>query len=130
MHRTLRPGAVIFSGDKERLATFYQAMTGLHVQVSDESVTVLASDCFELVIHALPGEPTGSAAAPRTDVHVKPFFPVASLSDARTEAASLGGALAPAHQEWAARGFRACEAVDPDGNVIQFREATRGATDG
>jgi hypothetical protein len=25
-------------------------------------------------------------------------------------------------KEWSARGFRACETVDPEGNVIQFRE--------
>lgn len=50
-----RPGAVIFTGDKERLTRFYQAMTDLPMRVSDDIVTVLASDHFELVIHALPG---------------------------------------------------------------------------
>jgi len=122
MQRNIRPGAVIFTGDKERLAAFYLAMTGLPIRASDESVTVLASEHFELVIHALPGEPLGHPSAARRDVYVKPFFPVASLAEAREKAASVGGSLRPAHEEWEARGFRACEAVDPDGNVIQFRQ--------
>ena len=45
-----------------------------------------------------------------------------SLSEAREKAAALGGQLRAAEEEWTARGFRACEAIDPDGNVIQFRE--------
>ena len=122
MQQNSRPGAVIFTGDHERLTRFYQAMTGWPVRINDDSVTVLASDYFELVIHALPGEPPGDASAVREDVYLKPFFPVASLAEARKKAESLGGSLRPPHEEWTARGFRACEAVDPDGNVIQFRE--------
>lgn len=126
MTRGARSGTVIFTGDKERLARFYEAMTGLAVRSSDRDVTVLSSDEFELVIHALPGEPpVGQPAPPRQDVYIKPFFPVPSLSDAREKAAALGGQLRPRHEEWEARGFRACEATDPDGNVIQFREAAR-----
>jgi|SRR5690606_4970568 len=124
MQEPTRSGVVIFTGDKERLTRFYQAMTDLPVRVNDASVTALASEYFELVIHALPGEPPGRPSAPREDVYLKPFFPVASLAEARQKAMSLGGSLRPAHEEWEGRGFRACEAVDPDGNVIQFRENT------
>ena len=122
MQQSGRPGAVIFTGDKDRLAAFYQAVTGLPVRESDESITVLATEHFELVIHALAGEPRGRASAAREEAYVKPFFPVVSLAEARRMAESLGGKLRPAHEEWEAREFRACEAVDPDGNVIQFRE--------
>lgn len=124
MATSTRPGVVIFTGGKERLARFYEAMTGLAVLSSDRDTTVLASGEFELVIHALPGEASvGQPPLVRKDVYIKPFFPVRSLSEARERAAALGGQLRPASEEWAARGFRACEAVDPDGNVIQFREA-------
>ena len=58
----------------------------------------------------------------REDSYIKPFFPVNSLSEARERAVALGGQLRPPNEEWEARGFRACEAIDPDGNVIQFRE--------
>lgn len=117
-----RPGVVLFTGQQERLAQFYEALTDLPVHVSEGSVTVLATDDFELVIHALPGEPLGQVSDPRNDAYVKPFFPVHSLSEARERAAALGGMLSPAAEEWEARGFRACEGIDPDGNRIQFRQ--------
>jgi len=126
MVSNIRPGAVIFTGNHKRLANFYEAMTGLTASFTDDQVTVLRSDSFELVIHALPNEANESAANQppqvREDGYIKPFFPVPSLSEARERAAALGGRLRPVEQEWTARGFRACEAIDPDGNVIQFRE--------
>jgi predicted enzyme related to lactoylglutathione lyase len=93
------------------------------VRFEDEGITVLRSETFELVIHSLQGEPALShPPRVREDSYIKPFFPVASLSEARERAAALGGRLRPQNEEWTARGFRACEAIDPDGNVIQFRE--------
>lgn len=133
MRQSIRPGTVIFTGDKNRLVRFYEPMTGLKVRVDDGDVTVLASDEFELVIHALRSESQVQASRPRDDAYVKPFFPVKSLSEARECAAALGGQLSPATEEWEARGFRACEAIDPDGNRIQFREIApqqRHAPDG
>ena len=118
-----RPGAVFFTGDHKRLAKFYEAVTGLPVRFADEGITVLGSETFELVIHALPNEPAVSdPPRVREDTYIKPFFPVKSLAETREKAAELGGKLRPQSEEWEARGFRACEAVDPDGNVIQFRE--------
>ena len=125
MASNIKPGAVIFTGNHKRLAKFYEAMTGLAVRFTDDSITVLGSDAFELVIHSLPAEPDVSEPpAAREDSYIKPFFPVASLSEVRERAAALGGQLRPRSEEWEARGFRACEATDPDGNVIQFREDT------
>lgn len=125
MTRNVRPGAVIFTGQHERLAKFYEDMTGLPVCIKDDDHTVLASDSFELVIHSLRGEPAvDKPLVARENSYVKPFFPVTSLSAARERALALGGQLRPQSQEWVARGFRACEAIDPDGNVIQFREDT------
>ncbi len=119
----IKPGAVIFTGNYKRLAKFYEAMTGLAVRFTDDNITVLGSDTFELVIHSLPAEPDVSEPpVARKDSYIKPFFPVTSLSEARERAAALGGQLSPRNEEWEARGFRACEATDPDGNVIQFRE--------
>jgi predicted enzyme related to lactoylglutathione lyase len=119
----IKPGAVIFTGDHKRLAKFYEAVTGLSVRFTDEQITVLGSDTFELVIHSLPGEPPVSdPPRVREDSYIKPFFPVKSLSETREKAVALGGQLRPANEEWEARGFRACEAIDPDCNVIQFRE--------
>jgi predicted enzyme related to lactoylglutathione lyase len=123
MTTNIRPGTVIFTGDHRRLAKFYEAVTGLTVRFTDGSITVLGSENFELVIHSLPSEPPVSGPPHvREDSYIKPFFPVKSLSETRVKAAAFGGQLRPASEEWTARGFRACEAIDPDGNVIQFRE--------
>jgi len=122
MATTARLGLVIFTGDKERLAQFYEAVTGLHIASQNDDITVLAAESFELVIHTLRGESVSQAALPGREAYMKPFFSVTSLSEARKLAAAFGGQVSPASEEWAARGFRACEAIDPDGNPIQFRE--------
>jgi predicted enzyme related to lactoylglutathione lyase len=119
----IKPGAVIFTGDHKRLAKFYEAVTGLTVTFADDGIAVLGSDSFELVIHSLKNEPAVTEPPPvREDSYIKPFFPVPSLAGVREKAAAAGGHLRPANEEWSARGFRACEGIDPDGNVIQFRE--------
>ena len=123
MSTNVKPGVVLFTADHKRLANFYEAMTGLTRCFTDDNITVLASKTFELVIHSLPGESAVSnPPLPREDSYIKPFFPVTSLSEARAKAAALGGELRPQKEEWVGRGFRACEAIDPDGNRIQFRE--------
>ncbi|HVZ19622.1 MAG TPA: hypothetical protein VG871_01095, partial [Vicinamibacterales bacterium] len=53
---------------------------------------------------------------------VKVCLPVGSIRTARAKAASLGGRLGPKSKEWSARGFRACDGNDPEGNVFQVRE--------
>ena len=119
----IRPGAVIFTGDPRRLANFYETVAGLTLSYEDDQITLLRSESFELVIHALPREPSAvEPVAAREDCYIKPFFPVTSLAETRKRAAEMGGRLRPENEEWVARGFRACEAIDPDGNVIQFRE--------
>jgi hypothetical protein len=123
MATNVRPGAVIFTRDKDRLTKFYKAMTELPERFADDQVTVLASDSFELVIHSISkGPAAGKPPIDREDTYVKPFFPVPSLSEARDKAVALGGKLKPQNEEWEWRGFRACDAIDPDGNVVQFRE--------
>lgn len=89
-------GPVIFTGEKDRLTRFYEAMTGLDVRFADSSVTVLASDSIELVIHALENEPPADdPPSIRADAHVKPFFPVTSPTKARERAVTLGDRLRP-----------------------------------
>ncbi len=44
------------------------------------------------------------------------------IEDARKQAAALGGQVGPKAREWQARGFRACDGFDPEGNVFQVRE--------
>jgi len=126
MAMRIKPGAVVFAHDFQRLARFYSGIAGLETILADASHAVLASGDLELVLHALSGESLPDAPpVAREDTYVKLFFPVASLAAARERAAKLGGRLLPADREWTARGFRACDGVDPEGNVFQLRELAR-----
>jgi len=40
-------------------------------------------------------------------------------------ASALGGTMEPRDKEWSFNGVSVCDAVDPEGNVIQFRESVR-----
>lgn len=123
-------GAVIFAADVDRVARFYEAlllMSPVHVA---PGLRVIASEKTELVIHQVsppvsPSAPGAAADAPppaRDDAAIKPFFVVRSLAAARAMAPQLGGYLYPQEREFTARRFRACNACDPEGNVVQFRE--------
>jgi len=106
---------------------FYQALASMALLHEDDVHAVLEVEGFQLVIHALKGAPD-AAAAPggqpyvREDTYIKVCLPVESIAAARTTAAMLGGAIRPATNEWEARGFRACDGHDPEGNVLQVRQ--------
>ncbi|MFN9798100.1 MAG: hypothetical protein ACK57A_17700 [Gemmatimonas sp.] len=123
----MNSGAVIFAANVDRVARFYEVlllMSPVHVETG---LRVIASDRTELVIHqvpphVLPPVPEGTAPAPREDTAITPFFVVPSLAAAREMAPPLGGYVFPREREFSARRFRACNACDPEGNVVQFRE--------
>lgn len=121
-------GLVIFAKDVPRVAAFYEGVAGLARAAGDADHVVLRSATLELVVHGIPariarGIVIDTPPALREDSAMKPFFPVPSLAQARVQAAALGGGLLPARREWEARGFRACDGHDPEGNVLQLREA-------
>lgn len=120
-------GAVLFAKDLPRVARFYERLLSMTVAHAEADHVVLESPGCQLVIHAIP-EPIArsieiaSPPARREETPIKLFFQVASLAVARTAADTLGGALNPPQREWEARGFRACDGHDPEGNVLQLRE--------
>ena len=121
-------GAVIFAKDIRRVAAFYEHLCALAVVDAHSDHIVLESDAVQLVIHGIPpwiAKDIHIARPPavREETPIKLFFPVASLAEARALAAQWGGQLLPAGREWEARGFRACDGHDPEGNVVQFRQA-------
>ena len=122
-----KPGAVIFAKNIERIAKFYEGVALLAVVHAEPDHVVLESDAIQLVIHGIPKAIADSITitqppAVREDTPIKLFFPVPSLADARARAAALGGHLNPSQKEWQARGFRACDGHDPEGNVVQLRQ--------
>jgi predicted enzyme related to lactoylglutathione lyase len=119
------PSAVVFAADVGRLSDFYRRVAAMTVVHADLDHVVLELQGFQLVVHHLAGEPsapTGRVSV-REDSYIKVCLPVASLSEARGTANALGGAVQTADHEWQARGFRACDGHDPEGNVFQVRES-------
>jgi predicted enzyme related to lactoylglutathione lyase len=120
-------GAVVFAKNIARVAKFYEEMMSMSVVHADGDHVVLESACVQLVVHGIPKRiaDTIEIADPpeiREQTPIKLFFPVPSLAEARTKAPPLGGKVGPRSKEWEARGFRACDGHDPEGNVLQFRE--------
>ncbi len=122
-----KSGAVIFAKDLPRLAKFYAGAAGLSIVLTERKLIVLESPSQHLVLHGLPAGVAraiklSSPPQWRTNTAVKLVFAVASIARVRAEVAALGGELNPKQKEFVARGFRACDGCDPEGNVIQFRE--------
>lgn len=123
------PSAVLFVADVRHVADFYRELFAMNRIDGDADHEVLQLQGFQLVIHRLRGERDPSKDAEgkvivREDSYTKLCLPVLSIDAARTRAEALGGFVKPAAHEWEARGFRACDGHDPEGNVIQAREST------
>lgn len=123
-----KSGAVLFGKDLPRLARFYVGVAGFSVVLPEAEVIVLESENLQLVLHGLPAAVAktltiSTPPALRINNAVKLVFAVESLARARADAPELGGGVGAKNKEFQARGFRACDGYDPEGNVVQFREA-------
>ena len=127
MNASPLPSVVLFVANVDRVASFYKAVASMQLVSGDGDHSVLEIDGFQLVVHQLNGEPepghdTQGRVQIREDSYSKICLPVQSINSARSQAASFGGSIKPVQYEWQARGFRACDGHDPEGNVIQVRE--------
>ncbi len=123
-----KPSAVVFAKDVARVAGFYQQVAGLTEVLRDKDHVVLDDAGYQLVIHGIPkkiaaGIQITSPPRVREGTPIKVCLPVLSIEQARQHAAALGGQVGAKSREWEARGFRACDGYDPEGNVFQLREA-------
>ena len=128
MSQAFTAGAIVYAKDIARLSQFYAAVTGMEIvhQVGDH--VVLESDSHELVVVAIPAATAAriTIATPperRANTAFKLSFLVDSLEQARQAARAAGGELDPPAKEWDFQGLRVCDGCDPEGNVIQLREA-------
>lgn len=122
-----RAGLFIYAKDLGRLAAFYSLMASMDTLHQTDELAVLQSPDIQLLIHQIPptiavGITISSPPERREDTALKFFFTVPSLSEARTRAASLGGAVFI--EQWQGPGFVVCNACDPEGNIFQVRELT------
>jgi hypothetical protein len=135
MSNIRKSGAVLFAKDPERVARFYEVLAGMQVTHAGKDIIVLESPGSRLMVHPVPPKiaRTIDITVPpkrRTNATVKLVFAVKSIAAARAGAPALGGELNAAEKMFEARGFRACDGHDPEGNVIQFQEdAGKGGVD-
>lgn len=128
MNARPKPSAVIFAKDVDALARFYRETAEMTEVHRDKDHVVLNEEGFQIVVHGIPKQiaATIEITSPpevREDTPIKICLPVSSIEQARTTAAALGGKVGPKTKEWTARGFRACDGYDPEGNVFQVRES-------
>ncbi|MBK7594772.1 MAG: hypothetical protein IPP98_04125 [Gemmatimonadetes bacterium] len=127
MSEGLRAGAVLYSKDMALVASFYAAILGLTLAEHDEEHVRLESPGFQLVVRTMPNHIAARihiAAPPvrRADAAVKLVFFVPSIAKVRTAAETHGGLLNGIEKEWLYNGVKVCDGIDPEGNVLQFRE--------
>jgi catechol 2,3-dioxygenase-like lactoylglutathione lyase family enzyme len=118
---------VLFAKSLDRVAHFYSAVLGMVEANRDADHILLESPGFQLVVHRIPGAgaPTAEIAAPparRATAPFKPVFFVPSVANVRAVAEAHGGVMEPTDKEWSFNGVTVCDGLDPEGNVIQFRE--------
>ena len=126
-----KPSAVIFAKDVRALARFYREVAAMAEVHGDDDHIVLDEPGFQMVIHGIPrriAEAINITTPPeiRDETPIKICLPVSSIEHARATATALGGRIGPKAKEWSARGFRACDGHDPEGNVFQVRESAAG----
>ena len=127
-------GAIVYAKDIHQLARFYAAVADMEVMHEVDDHIVLESETHELVIVAIPAATAArivitSPPARRENTAFKLSFAVASLAEARAAAKAAGGELNPSEKEWEFQGLRVCDGCDPEGNMIQLREAPEDAAD-
>ena len=120
-------GAILYAMDVERVSRFYARCCGLEVAHSEDDHVVLASPAFQLVIHAIPASiaasiPIATPPVRRIDTPIKLFFHIDSIDAIRGAAVHLGGEINRSGREWRLQGDKVCDGIDPEGNVVQFRE--------
>jgi predicted enzyme related to lactoylglutathione lyase len=124
----LQQGLVVFAKNKKRVSAFYQQTLGLSVEESDTSHDLLRGQGYEVVVHSIPrkyaaGISISNPPEPRQGTPFKPTFVVPSLAAVRIAAEATGGHLKPEAGAWHFRGHVVLDGWDPEGNIVQFKQA-------
>jgi predicted enzyme related to lactoylglutathione lyase len=127
----IRQSVVIFARNKRRVSAFYRQTLGLVAAEEASSHDLLQGPGIEIVIHAIPRKFAASIVITkppqvREDTPIKPVFWVPDLSAVRNAAESTGGFLKPIEAAWLIRGATVLDGWDPEGNVLQFKQAAAG----
>jgi len=122
-----RTGTVLYAKNVDRVVAFYSAVLGLQIRGGDDTYVVLESPGFQLVVLRIPDHIASSIVITvpptrRANAAIKPVFFVPSIAAVRATAEACGGVLNSTEEEWFFQGFTVCDGLDPEGNVVQFRE--------
>ncbi len=122
-----RAGLFIYAKDLRRVARFHEVICGMVRLHETSEILVLESPDIQLVVHQIPPHiastiEVSSPAQRREATALKFFFTVPSIAAVREVAPGVGGEVDT--QQWTASGFIACNASDPEGNIVQLREST------
>lgn len=117
---------MLFAHRLDQVAVFYSKVLGLREVDRDVDHILLESPGFQLVVHRITDDAAtielSDPPARRVSAALKPVFFVESLANVRAIAKRHGGVMEPSRKEWSFDGVVVCDALDPEGNVIQFRE--------
>jgi hypothetical protein len=121
-------GLVVFAKSKARVSAFYQQTLDLEVIESESSHDLLRGQGYEVVIHTIPRKYAAKIAItkppqPREETPFKPTFVVKSLAHVRSAAEATRGHLKPEAGAWHFRGHVVLDGWDPEGNIVQFKQA-------
>ena len=124
----LQQGLVVFAKNKKRVSAFYQQTLGLTVEESDTSHDLLRGRGYEVVVHTIPrkyaaGITIQKPPLPREETPFKPTFVVSSLTEVRRAVEATGGYLKPEAGAWRFRAHTVLDGWDPEGNIVQFKQA-------
>jgi GNAT superfamily N-acetyltransferase/catechol 2,3-dioxygenase-like lactoylglutathione lyase family enzyme len=123
----MRASAVLYVKDLRRMSAFYGRCCGLRAVEVAEDHCVLESDAWRLSLVRVPERLAASIelsvpARRRSEVPVKLAFAVPDAEGLRDLVAELGGRMDPRETRWVRGGIGHCDAIDPEGNVVQFTE--------
>ena len=110
------------------MSAFYQQTLALVVEESETSHDLLRGHGYEVVVHAIPRKYAADIKItkppkPREDMPFKPTFGVNDLEFVRAAAVKTGGYLQPIERAWHFRGCVVLDGWDPEGNIVQFKQA-------
>ena len=115
---------ILFTGDVDRLKSFYVDVLGLPIVEAEPGWCVLDAGGVNLALHGIPKAIAGEVTDPptkREDSYWKPTFVVDDLDAALTRLAAHGITMG-APRTYGPRTFS--DGIDPDGNVFQVAKHT------
>jgi predicted enzyme related to lactoylglutathione lyase len=118
----------MYAKDLDRLVKFYAAL-GLRLDEMERGdYAVLLGLELELSIvqvpaHIASGIDISNPPRARESTPIKLAFVVSSIDEALRAAELLGGRVKEGSKRWQFRGHAIQDAIDPEGNVYQLREA-------